>query len=203
VNTRAFAAGLGATLPGAAFVTDLVAAEAAIARKPDVGDAWRIKYAFGMAGRNQRVVAPGRAAGADRAFVERGVASGGVQIEPNVPIDTEYAVHGILSAEGVLRLGVLVRQRCDARGTWLATERSDPRDAAARDVAPAMVDEARRVAAALGAAGYFGPFGIDAYTYRDRGGARCFQPRSEINARYSMGFAVGFGAAEVTTPPEH
>ena len=43
------------------------------------------------------------------------------------------------------------------------------------------------------AAGYFGPFGVDAYTYRDRlARATCdlLQPRSEVNARYSMGFAL-------------
>ena len=49
---------------------------------------------------------------------------------------------------------------------------------------------------ALAGAGYFGPFGIDAYRYRDRAGALRLQPRSEINARYSMGFAVGLGAAQ-------
>ena len=53
--------------------------------------------------------------------------------------------------------------------------------------------ERERVASALRQAGYFGPFGIDGYTYRGPGGAVCLQPRSEINARYSMGFAVGMG----------
>jgi hypothetical protein len=193
VNARAFASALGSTLPGAAFVTDLAVFEATLTRQPEVGDAWRVKYAFGMTGRNQRVLAPGRAADADRAFVERGLAQGGVQLEPNVPIDAEYAIHGFLSATETLRLGALVRQRCDARGAWLATERVSAHDSATREVAPAMAQEAEKVAAALGAAGYFGPFGIDAYTYRDRRGALHLQPRSEINARYSMGFPVGFG----------
>ena len=49
------------------------------------------------------------------------------------------------------------------------------------------------MAGALLPAGYFGPFGVDAYTYRGRAGASVFQPRSEINARYSMGFAAGWG----------
>jgi hypothetical protein len=46
--------------------------------------------------------------------------------------------------------------------------------------------ETQRVGARLHAAGYFGPFGVDAFIYE--GG---FQPRSEINARFSMGFPVG------------
>ena len=193
VNSRAFASALGPTLPGAAFVTDLAAFEATLAREPSVGDAWRVKYAFGMTGRNQRVLAPGCAADADRAFVERGLLHGGVQIEPNVPIDTEYAIHGFLFATGALRLGTLVRQRCDARGAWLATERVSAHDSAMREIAPVMVQEVEQVGAALRGAGYFGPFGIDAFAYRDRRGALHLQPRSEINARYSMGFPVGFG----------
>jgi hypothetical protein len=193
VNSRAFAAALGPTLPGAAFVTGVDAAEAVLAHAPEVGAAWRVKHAFGMTGRNQRVIAKGIVTEADRVFLGAGVARGGVQVEPHVAIDAEYAIHGFLAADGALRLGDLVRQRCNARGAWLATAPLDPGDAAARDVAPAMADEARRVAAALHAAGYFGPFGIDAFTYKDRGGALRLQPRSEINARYSMGFAAGFG----------
>jgi hypothetical protein len=49
--------------------------------------------------------------------------------------------------------------------------------------------EVERVATALHAAAYFGPFGIDAYEYRVGVELR-LNPRSEINARYSMGFAA-------------
>ena len=49
---------------------------------------------------------------------------------------------------------------------------------------------ARCAAEALLEAGYFGPFGIDAYRWR-AGAAAHFNARSEINARYSMGWATG------------
>jgi hypothetical protein len=62
---------------------------------------------------------------------------------------------------------------------------------------PRLLEEARRVGLALAQAAYFGPFGVDAFTYRDRAGALQLQPRSEINARYTMGFAVGFGHSGV------
>jgi hypothetical protein len=194
VNSRAFAASLGATLPGAAFVGSLDAARAIVAAHPDVGDEWRMKRAFGMAGRGHRVVHVGALAESDVAFLRNGLLEGGVQIEPNVAIATEYAIHGMLAEGGALRLGSVVRQRCDPRGAWLATEPLD--DAGLHgDVPERLVDEARAVALALHHAGYFGPFGVDAFTYRDRDGALRLQPRSEINARYSMGFAVGFGRA--------
>jgi len=191
VNSRGFAASLGATMPGSAFVRALDVALAHLATPPPVGRGWRMKRAFGMAGRGQRLAAD-KPSDADVTFLAAGIAEGGVEIQPNVAILEEYAIHGVLAASGVTTFGALVRQKCDARGAWLATERVVD-TAALGDIAARLADEARRVAAALTMAGYFGPFGIDAYTYADAGGAPVLQPRSEINARYSMGFAVGFG----------
>lgn len=185
VNGRAFCASLGPTLPGAAFVEDLEVARAMLASPPPIAYAWRIKPAFGMSGRGQRVLAPGD----DLGFLGGLLARGGVMIEPNVAIETEWARHGMLAVDGAATFGALVRQRCDPHGQWVATERVVD---APPDVAAAIDDEVRRVAGALHAAGYFGPFGVDAFTYRDGPTVR-LQPRSEINARYSMGFAVGFG----------
>lgn len=197
VNARAFASSLGTTLPGAAFVATEAEARARIASPPrsEMADAWRIKHNFGMTGRGQRVVVPGRLSDADAAFVLAGLAQGGVQIEPDVAIVDELAIHGLLSESGALSLGPVVKQRCDGRGAWISTEALPP------ELAPAELrPEAERVASALTAAGYFGPFGIDAYTYRARRGRATstapivlptlLQPRSEINARFTMGFSV-------------
>jgi hypothetical protein len=189
VNARAFASSLGATLPDAAFVSDeaRVLEHLGTAPPPEVSRAWRVKRNFGMAGRGQRVVEPSKLTEADRVFVRAGLAEGGVQIEPDVTIVDEFAIHGLLSPGGTLRLGPVVKQLCDARGAWLWSERI-----AAEKTPPELHREAERVAAALCAAGYFGPFGVDAYTYRVRPprgqGAIALQPRSEINARFTMGF---------------
>jgi hypothetical protein len=188
VNSRAFASALGATLKGAAFVTDREIARTMLLAHPPIGDAWRIKHAFGMAGRNQRVVAPSPIDPRDLAFVAAGLALGGVQIEPDVAVEEEYAVHAFLPEDGALRVGPITRQRCDARGAWLATEPIASGQWATRRTPDRMVEECHRVAGALAEAGYFGPFGVDAYTFRDAGGEIRLQPRSEINARYSMGF---------------
>jgi hypothetical protein len=88
-------------------------------------------------------------------------------------------------------VGVPVRQSCDARGAWLASEPLSSASAAESEVGPELVGEAKHVAVALAEAGYFGPFGVDAFSYRGADGATCFQRRSEVNARYSMGFAIG------------
>ena len=190
VNSRAFAASLGATLPGAAFVTDRDEAGAMLADSPPVGQGWRVKRNFGMTGRGQRIVET--PTDADLAFVNAGLEEGGVQVEPNVTIDTEYAIHGLLADGGAFDLGDPVRQRCDARGAWVATEPLVAPSGSDLEVLAPLVAQASLVAAALARSGYFGPFGVDAYTYRGSEGARELQPRSEINARYSMGFALGF-----------
>ncbi len=188
VNSRGFASSLGPTLPHALFVTDLQAACAHLESDPEIGEAWRIKRAFGMAGRGQRVRPPGPLTKDELAFLRAALAEGGVQIEPNVNIDCEHALHGWIAMDGSLRLGVLVRQSCDRHGAWLSTAPHD--DPTLHDL---LETEARRVAHALTKEAYFGPFGIDSYVYRDRLGASHVQTRSEINARYSMGYAVGMG----------
>ncbi len=202
VNSRAFASALGSTLPGAAFVTDLGVARSLLRARPPIGEAWRAKHAFGMAGRNQRVVSPSSLGPRDVAFVKSGIAEGGVQIEPNVAIEEEYAIHGFLPEDGPVRVGTLVHQRCDANGAWRATEPFSTAREAAGPLSKRLAEECRRVADALSAAGYFGPFGIDAYSYRDRRGVLCLQPRSEINARYSMGFPSELVPSAVPSPNE-
>jgi hypothetical protein len=197
VNSRAFCSALGPMLPRAVFAIDPDAARAKLSEAPPafaLGGAWRVKRAFGMTGRGQRVVAPGAVSEADLAFVRTGLGEGGVQIEPNVAIAREYALHGMLGEDGSLALGELVAQRCDARGAWLSTDRMTPEDTsdAERAIADQLREQASRTAVALSREAYFGPFGIDAYTYRDELADLHVHPSSEINARYSMGFAVGF-----------
>ena len=213
VNSRAFASAMGATLPSGAFVTSLEEALAMLRSSPAVGKGWRIKRAFGMTGRRQRVSAPsppslvergGPGWGGDIAFIRAGLAEGGVQIEPDVPIVNEYSIHGMLGQDGGCTFGAMVEQHCDARGRWLGTERIANPTAAERAIATRLTEEAAHVASALSRAHYFGPFGVDAYTYRDHAGALHLQPRSEINARYTMGFAMGFACdgqgATLTAP---
>jgi hypothetical protein len=52
---------------------------------------------------------------------------------------------------------------------------------------PELTAIARDVGHALAGASYRGPFGIDAYTYRDRTGQSRLHPLSEINARFTHG----------------
>jgi hypothetical protein len=64
----------------------------------------------------------------------------------------------------------------------------------------ALERAAREAGRALAAAGYFGPYGSDAFRYLDQRGQPAFQPRSEINARFSMGYPRGLLEAALLVP---
>jgi len=179
VNGRAFCASLGTTLPGSEFLTDFTSA---VAKLRTGTGAWRVKRAFGMAGRGQHVIPTGPLSPGDEDFVRSSLARGGVVIEPQCSVTMEVTIHGMLAPSGQVSIGNLVEQRCDARGAWIS---SAPLQGSFV-FASTLEAEARSVARHLHEAGYFGPFGVDAFVY-DGG----FQRRSEINARFSMGFPVG------------
>jgi hypothetical protein len=181
VNARSFCASLGQTLPGAMFAKSV---EEAIAKLRSPG-AWRVKRNFGMAGRGHRKI--DSLTEDDITAVSAAIRDeGGVQIEPNLVIERELGQHALLHEDGRYEKGALVVQECDAHGQWIRTSVGHEDDWAH---AAAIERELNTVASALHSAGYFGPFGIDAFVHQNG-----FQPRSEINARYSMGFAVGFAA---------
>jgi hypothetical protein len=190
VNHRRFCAELGQGLEGARYVG--TRAELASALAGSEGD-WLLKRPFGFAGRGRLRVTAGRLAPAEERWIERSLAGGeGLQAEPWVERAGDFALHGHLSAGGALMLGEPTAQRCDASGAWIASERAGG-EALSSTEREALFHAAEEAGAALRAAAYFGPFGIDAFRYRAPGGGLRFDPRCEINARYSMGWAIGMG----------
>ena len=171
---------------------DVEAAVAMLDARPMIALQWRVKRAFGMAGRGQRRIAPGVVSEADRAFLRSAIASeGGVMIEPDVMIVRELGLHGLLAEDGAFCLGRQVTQECDAHGQWLATTLAEDVDVTTRE---AITSEARRVAAALHAAGYWGPFGIDAFLIETPPTARCVSSRGARSTR-----AIRWGLPSAST----
>lgn len=186
--SRALSARLGQTLPGARFLRSLDEVARAVAERPPVGEGWRLKRAFGMAGRDHRLVRAGAASPADLAFARAAIAEDGVQIEPNVAVLRELSLHGYVERGGEARFGALVEPTYDRRGAWTGARRVErPED----ELRAPIEGEARRAAAELCASGYFGAFGVDAFVYAAP--APTLRARSEINARYTMAWAIGFG----------
>lgn len=185
VNHRHFCARLGQTLPGAAWVENSEALES-LWRGSD--RRWVLKRPFGFAGRGRRVMNPTALDEVDRGWLRASFERDGVQAEPWVERLGDFAIHGYLRPSGEVVLGAPTQAEINEQGAWIATQRTDQLSALEMQ---ALDDEARRVADALRDAGYFGAFNVDAYRWRDASGEARFQPRSEINARYSMGWAKG------------
>lgn len=187
VNHRRFSAELGLTLPGSRFVTSLRELEDTFAASPQV-DNWLLKRPFGYAGRGRKKLRPSATRTVEeQAWISASIEIGGLQVEPLVRRALDVGLHGELNVEGTLTRGEITTQDIDDSGAWKGTRVADELTPSER---ASLETQFELTAKALTAAGYFGPFGIDAFRYDgDR-----FQPRSEINARYSMGWAVGMRA---------
>jgi hypothetical protein len=195
VNDRRFCAALGQTLPGAAFVDRLEEVGERVAKAAPGG--WLLKRSHGFSGTGQRRVRSGGLSEPDRRWAEASLRRGGLQVEPLCEPIVEVSLHGFIG-EGLV-IGEPTVQACTAQGAWMKSARATA-EALEPSERAALREELERVAAALGEAGYFGPFGVDAYRYRLGVDVR-FNPRSEVNARYSMGWAVGMGTRRPDRPP--
>jgi phosphoribosylaminoimidazole carboxylase (NCAIR synthetase) len=191
VNHRRFCAALGQVLEAARYVESLDTLQEHMARY--AASTWLLKRPFGFSGRGNRRVSPTTDVASSRSWIETSFRRGeGLQAEPWVEIEREFALHGSIDADGQIRLGTPTVQECDPRGAWIGTREIKPPDLD-RNEHDTLYLEAERTARALVAGSYFGPFGIDAYRWRDDRGQLHFNPRSEINARYTMGWHVGMG----------
>jgi hypothetical protein len=187
VNERGFAWTLE-RLPDAVAAASAAEAERALARP----GRWLAKRGLTFAGRGQRRIDGGSPTDADRAWIRASLRRGPVYVEPRVEPLLEVSLHGHLHADGGLRRGRPTVQEVDPAGQWRRSRLAAP-DELTADERRALAEAFERVAERLRAAGYFGPFGLDAFRWRAPDGGASFHPLSEINARYSMGWPVGMG----------
>lgn len=179
---------LGTRLPAAQVVTTLEAAEAwLMARSP--GEAVWLKRAFGAAGRGKLRAFGGPLAPPTRAFLSPTELSLGVVLEPHVAISLEVSLHGLLAEDGSVVSGVPCIQAVD-RGRFASVRAAYAHELETAEVT-ALETTLEILAHALHGAGYFGPFGVDAYRYTDATERSQWNPCGELNARYTMGFAAG------------
>jgi hypothetical protein len=188
VCSRRFNASLGQHLSGATYVTELDAALALVERFRATGGCV-LKREYGFTGRGQRRITTDPIAD-DHKWILQALKLGGLQIEPKLELEAEYALHGFISRAHGVHFGVLTGQRTDKQGSWVESYRVPPAELD-RDIERELQSSTERVCAALQAADYFGPFGIDGFVYRDSHGMRQLNPKSDVNARYTMGFPVG------------
>ncbi|MGE0143645.1 MAG: hypothetical protein AB7I19_10995 [Planctomycetota bacterium] len=194
VNHRAFGLELARRhdLPslGERFVTSLAECEAVLLAAPD--QHFVLKRPFGFAGRARKVMTARDLGTAARTWIEASMPPprGGLLIEPFVPLELDVSIHGWVDAAGAVRGGRPVVLTNDHAGAFWAARVAEPGELTKGEV-DALVQVRDLVGAALHCAGYLGPFGIDGFRWRDRGGALRFRPLVEINARYTMAYWRG------------
>jgi len=196
VNARPFAAAVRAPLARSSFAKhvalDLGSVLARLAEPAPLG--WLVRRTFGAAGRGRRRIAAGRPSPAEIAWIEASLRLGPLVLEPWVEVLREHTRSGWVGADGSVAISVPCFQSVNAHGAWTGTERAEL-DLVARDDDARLEEACAAAGAALAAAGYFGPFGIDAYHHRALDGAGVvLNPVSEINARFTMDWATAMAA---------
>ena len=97
-----------------------------------------------------------------------------------------------MRASGEVVISAPCFQATTPTGAWLRTEPAQ-RGQVARNDDLRLEQACATAGAALARAGYFGPFGIDAFRHRTPGkaGTDVLNPLSEINARLTMDWVTG------------
>jgi hypothetical protein len=188
VNDRRFCAELGHGLDNACFALDMATLEQHLARF--AATTFVIKRAFSFAGREQRRVYGGVLDSSTRGFCMRSFEHDeGVQVEPWVDRLADFSRHGYLTRRGDVLIGETREQHCDAMGRFVRMS-TEPASVTQEEAA-SLASTVSATGEALASAGYFGPFGIDGFRYRfpdAPDGQTSFNPRCEINARFTMGY---------------
>jgi len=186
VNHRKFAVELSLGLSEQRYVEDRGELDEILRKKER---AWLLKRPLSFAGRGQQRIF-GQVDAKQSAWIDASLRRTGLVIEPFVTPTLEVSLHGFISRDRRNELGRPCVQEVSDRGVFRSIRATRTGELLAAEELR-LVDAAEQTAAALSAAGYFGPFGIDAYRYSSDG-REAFCPLSEINARYSMGFVTGF-----------
>jgi hypothetical protein len=186
VNHRLFSCEVGGGLPEQQYFSERQPLEALLRR----GDKrWLLKRPLSFAGRGQMRFY-GVISDKQWSWLDVSLAQDGLIVEPLVTPTLELSVHGFIWRDGRYELGRPCVQQVTERGVFRGVRLAEPGELAPYELR-ALLDSAEAVAKSLVAARYFGPFGSDAYRY-ERDGQIDFCALSEINARYTMGFVVGF-----------
>jgi len=188
VHHRAFhlqvAKEIGCDLPGARMVESLAKLE----RLP-LPRSWVLKAPLSASGRSRYIERNGPELSDPKArrTVERLFARHGpLLFEPWMDRVADYGVSALLT-ETDLRIVGIHGQRVDLKGQFAGIDLQP--DLSEEDRAR-LLETVEAVAAALRRAGYVGPFGIDAWSYRKEDGTIALNPLGEINARMTFGLVA-------------
>lgn len=206
VNDRRFAARLadelGVGLPGARIVrsADELAAHLAAGGAHAGKGAWVAKAIWSAAGRDRVRRAEPTLDGPTRTRVERLLAiHGALAFEPWMPRLLDLGQAGTVAADGTVDLAPPHRGLVDPGGVVRGIVLDDGARLESSEVEQ-LARVARAAGAALVAAGYTGPFVVDAFLYDLGDNRRAMHPLCELNARLTFGLIARAWAALVGAP---
>jgi len=178
-RTLAIAQALGVALPGARTIGSLDELDGHLREVPG---AWVCKARWTAAGRD-RVHGLGPAEGELRVRLGRMLERlGPLVFEPWLDRLADFGTCGEIT-DAAITVRAPHRLRSDPRGGFLGIELGDVDP----DVAARLQATARAAAERVAAAGYRGPFAVDAFLYRGAAGP-ALHPLCELNARWSFGW---------------
>lgn len=183
---------LGCRLPGAVLVDSLEALRAhltALDPRPDQN--WVLKAPFSASGRLRvRRRGYGLDHGIEARIVRLLARFGTLCFEPWMERVLDIGCLGLVADADTCHVFRPHRLETDHAGVFRGIAITDDASWLAPEHHQAVVHAATEAGRALGRAGYRGPFGIDAFVYRQGGvhGVQALQPMCEINARLSFGF---------------
>jgi hypothetical protein len=200
VNARPFATAVREPLAAASFVKRVLFSldEALAALAFPAADGWLVRRIFGAAGRGRRRIAAGRPDEGERAWLVASLRHGALVIEPWVTVTREYTRSAWITRRGEVVISPPCFQATTREGAWKSTELAE-RGAVSRADDARLEEAVAAAGAALAGAGYFGPFGIDAFRHRSAHG-EVLNPLSEINARFTMDWTTAWGSLQPGTP---
>ncbi|MET0794517.1 MAG: hypothetical protein ABW061_23555 [Polyangiaceae bacterium] len=186
VNHRLFAFQAGGGLPEQQYFTERAPLEALLRRAERP---WLCKRPMAFAGRGQmRFYGP--ISDKQWSWLDVSLAQDGLIVEPLVKPTLELSLHGFLWPNGRSELGRICVQEVTDRGVFRGVRQAQPGELESAHERR-LFEQGERTLGLLQDAGYFGPFGIDAYRY-ELDGKSYFCGLGEINARYTMSFVTGF-----------
>jgi hypothetical protein len=180
---------LGTVLPGARAVASLAELDAHLAgggARAGVDHRWVCKAPWTAAGRDRAHGQGDAATGELRVYLGRLLAHfGALLFEPWLDRVLDTGVCATIDRAGRVTAAPPHTLISDERGGFRGIELAAP--ALAPDERAALDRAVTACGAKLARLGYAGPFGVDAFAYRDAAGERRFHALCELNARHTFG----------------
>ena len=178
---------LVATTPGE---VELAVARAAPKRFTDRAPAWLLRRSLCAAGGGRLIAESWSEAAA--VWTQRALRYGPLHVMPLVDIEDEFSGHAWLGQDGSVQAGQHVTQVVRGAAWVAATRRPRP--------VPELNRALEAVVGRLCDMGYFGPVGVDGFTWRDHLGARHVAAGTDVNARYTMSMGAGLDEVPSSRP---